>query len=204
MPVYAYMACLAACKVYSTLHWFTWFHILKAGTAPPACCGKSSATAAMHTADLALLQGLLLVVVWPCIVGFTAAGTFFTVRYQQQINQQLNTGFGSTICLSFINIISSQAVSYTTDFEQWHPNVRTNVSCPVCLPAAAPIAAYTAASVSLSVLEAAATTPATRKALFHLACICAEFHASMLHRELQTALLITAWVFSFFPSLCNV
>ena len=78
--------------------------------------------------DSALLQGLLLVVVWPCIVGFTAAGTFFTVRYQQQINQQLNTGFGSTICLSFINIISSQAVSYTTEFEQWHPNVRTNVS----------------------------------------------------------------------------
>lgn len=84
-----------------------------------------------------MLQGFLLVVIWPCIVGFTAAGTFFTVRYQQQINQQLNTGFGSTICLSFINIISSQAVSYTTDFEQWHPNVRTNVSCFFCLPAAA-------------------------------------------------------------------
>lgn len=73
-------------------------------------------------------------VVWPCIVGFTAAGTFFTVRYQQQINQQLNTGFGSTICLSFINIVSSQAVSYTTEFEQWHPNVRTNVSFPSCCP----------------------------------------------------------------------
>lgn len=122
----------------------------------------------MQTADLALLQGLLLVVVWPCIVGFTAAGTFFTVRYQQQINQQLNTGFGSTICLSFINIISSQAVSYTTDFEQWHPNVRTNVSCPFCLPAAAPIAAFKCVSVLLSVPEAAATTPATPKDSFVL------------------------------------
>ena len=77
---------------------------------------------------LCCLQGLLLAVMWPCIVAFTAAGTFFVVRYQQQINQQLNTGFGSTICLSFINIISSQAVSYSTDFEDWHPNVRTNVS----------------------------------------------------------------------------
>ena len=151
----------------------------------------------MQTADLALLQGLLLVVVWPCIVGFTAAGTFFTVRYQQQINQQLNTGFGSTICLSFINIISSQAVSYTTDFEQWHPNVRTNVSCPFCLPAAAPIAAFKCVSVLLSVPEAAATTPATPKDFFCLACIGAAFHASMLHRELQAALLNTALFYSF-------
>ena len=132
-------ACMACFLLHanSAAH-FDSFEILKTGRAGPASYGKSSATAAaMRTADLAMLQGFLLVVIWPCIVGFTAAGTFFTVRYQQQINQQLNTGFGSTICLSFINIISSQAVSYTTDFEQWHPNVRTNVSYFFCLPAAA-------------------------------------------------------------------
>jgi hypothetical protein len=73
-------------------------------------------------------QALLLIIIWPGIVGFTAAGTFFVIKYQQQIIQQLNTGFGSTICLSFINIISSQLVSFSTDLEEWHPNVRTNVS----------------------------------------------------------------------------
>ena len=75
-----------------------------------------------------ILQALLLVIVWPGIVGWTAAGTFFVIKYQQQIIQELNTGFGSTICLSFINIVSSQAVSFSTDLEEWHPNVRTNVS----------------------------------------------------------------------------
>lgn len=73
------------------------------------------------------LQGLYLTVLWPAIVCFTAAGTFFTIRYQQQINQQLGTGFGYTICLSFINIVSSQAISSTTEWEDWHPSLRTNV-----------------------------------------------------------------------------
>ncbi|DBA94620.1 hypothetical protein WJX77_009861 [Trebouxia sp. C0004] len=72
-------------------------------------------------------KALLLIIVWPGIVVFTAAGTFFVIKYQQQIIQQLNTGFGSTICLSFINIISSQLVSFSTEFEEWHPSVRTNV-----------------------------------------------------------------------------
>lgn len=80
-------------------------------TANPGCC----------------LQTLFLLVLWPTIVCFTAAGTFFVIKYQQQINQQLNTGFGYTICLSFINIMSSQLISFTTDLEDWHPNLRTNV-----------------------------------------------------------------------------
>ena len=70
---------------------------------------------------------MFLLVLWPAIVSFTAAGTFFVIKYQQQINQQLNTGFGYTICLSFINIMSSQLISFTTDLEDWHPNLRTNV-----------------------------------------------------------------------------
>jgi len=81
-----------------------------------------------YASILADLQALLLIIIWPAIVGFTATGTFFVIKYQQQIIQQLNTGFGSTICLSFINIISSQLVSFSTDLEEWHPNVRTNVS----------------------------------------------------------------------------
>lgn len=73
------------------------------------------------------LQGFLLIVLWPAIVCFTAAGTFFTIKYQQQINQQLDTGFGYTICLSFINIVSSQAIQTSTEWEDWHPSLRTNV-----------------------------------------------------------------------------
>lgn len=80
-----------------------------------------------HDSSSCLLQGLFLIVLWPAIVCFTAAGTFFTIKYQQQINQQLGTGFGYTILLSFINIVSSEAVSFTTEWEEWHPSLRTNV-----------------------------------------------------------------------------
>ena len=93
-----------------------------------ACVIWFAASGKVITRYHCVLQGLMLVVVWPAIVCFTAAGTFFTIKYQQQINQQLGTGFGYTICLSFINIISSQAVETTTHWEEWHPSLSTNVS----------------------------------------------------------------------------
>ena len=45
-----------------------------------------------------------------------------------QINQQLDTGFAYTIRLAFINIVSSQAIQTSTEWEDWHPSLRTNVS----------------------------------------------------------------------------
>ena len=72
-----------------------------------------------------------LLVVWPVMVAGTAAATYLIVVNNDLIIQRLGFGFAPLVMLSLVSVISGMLCTMSVLTENWHPRMRTNVSCPL-------------------------------------------------------------------------
>lgn len=61
------------------------------------------------------------------MVGATAIAVYLIVTNQDAIAKRLGFGYGSTVMLSLVNVISQMLVHMTVVTENWHPRQRTGV-----------------------------------------------------------------------------
>ena len=77
------------------------------------------------------MQVVGLAVVWPLMVGGTAAATYLIVVNNDLIIQRLGFGFAPLVMLSLISVISNLLCTMSVLIEGWHPRARTNVRRPL-------------------------------------------------------------------------